>query len=134
MEELYFRTFKKFIAHGTAHREQVKNEKHSVMRMCKLGMIRKAYHRGRVFYELTPKSAPLLEHCRKMLLECAYLEAAISRSLFYNALLHDLRGLDTSHPLAERFMFLGDWQITRPVVPSQLELSILRHYQFLGLA
>lgn len=128
------RLLSKFLPNGTLHREQLKNELHLVRRLCKRGVLKKTYHRGKVFYELTPQAVPLLEHSRKILLEQAQLEASLSRSSFFNALLGDLRFLNEKDPHAKHFMFLGDWQLTKPVVPSQLELSKLRYYQSRGLA
>lgn len=129
-----YRLLSKFLPYGTLHREQVKNELPLVRKLCKRGVLQKAYHRGKVFYELTPQVVPLLEHSRKMLLEQAKLEAALSRASFFDALLGDLRFLNEKDPHAKQFMFLGDWQLTKPVVPSQLELSKLRYYQSRGLA
>lgn len=128
------RFLSKFLPYGTLHREQVKNELLMVQRLCRRGVLKKTFHRGKVFYELTPQAVPLLEHSRKILLEQAQLEAALSRSSFFRALLGDLRFLNEKDPLAKHFMFLGDWQLTKPVVPSQLELSKLRFYQSKGLA
>lgn len=134
MSERLSNTLLKLLSHGTVHRERVKNEWPAILRLCRRGFVQKTYRRGKVFYELTPKSLPLLEHGRRMLLEQAQLEAAVSRSPFYNALLNDVRFMDETSPLAKRFMLLGDWQLTKPVVPSQLELSKLRYYHHLGLA
>lgn len=128
-----YRLLSKFLAHGTLHREQIKNELSVVRKLCRRGILQKSHRRGRVFYELTPQSVPLLEHSRKILLEQAQLEACLSRSTFFDALLGDLRFLNEKDPNAKQFMFLGDWQLTKPVVPSQLELSKLRFYQSKGL-
>lgn len=129
-----YKLLSKFLPYGTLHREQVKNELLMVRQLCRRGVLKKAYHRGKVFYELTPQAVPQLEHSRKILLEQAQLEASLSRSSFFDALLNDLRFLNEKDPHARQFMFLGDWQLTKPVVPSQLELSKLRFYQSRGLA
>jgi hypothetical protein len=42
--------------------------------------------------------------------------------------LGDVRFLDEKNPAANKFLFLGDWQLKRPVVPSQLSLSKYRFY------
>jgi len=47
----------------------------------------------------------------------------------FHTLLDDVRFLDERHAVAEQFKFLGDWQLQRPVVPAQLELSKMRYYQ-----
>lgn len=128
-----YRLLSKFFHYGVLHREQVKNELPLVNKLCRFGVLAKTYHRGKVFYELTPHSIPLLEHSRKILLEQAQVEAASSRSSFFDALLGDLRFLNEKDPRAKQYMLLGDWQLTKPVVPSQLTLSKLRYYQDRGL-
>ncbi len=95
-----------------------------------MGFVQKAYKSGRLFYELTDKALPLLERQRIKLLEDARMQSLIDeRSTFFRALLEDVRFLDEKSPEAEDYIFLGDWQLTRPVVLSQLELAKLRFYR-----
>ncbi|MBI2335872.1 MAG: hypothetical protein HYU97_03825 [Deltaproteobacteria bacterium] len=107
---------------------------HRARNMLKLALqrkiVRKVYRRGRVFYELTEKSIPLLEVLRRQLLEEIKLRQLLyPQSRVYRALLEDLRFLDEKNPRAQEFLFLGDWQLRQPVVPSRLKLSQERFYQ-----
>lgn len=112
------------------HREAVKNDLVAIEHLLRMGFVQKTYKSGRLFYELTDKALPLLEHQRIKLLEDARMHSLIDgRSAFFRALLGDVRFLDEKSPEADEFMFLGDWQLTRPVVPSQLELAKLRFYR-----
>jgi len=47
----------------------------------------------------------------------------------YDALLNELRFLEERNQQMQDFLFLGDWQLQHPVVPSQLELAKLRFYK-----
>lgn len=126
--------FKEMAPEGVLHREGLKNYPKEVKRLERSGLVAKAYRRGRVFYELTPKALPLLEHCRRQLVEEAQLRARMEpRSFLYRSLLEDLRFVDERRPEASEFRFLGDWQLTRPVVVAQLLLSQQRFYQKRGL-
>jgi hypothetical protein len=121
---------KRFSRHGVLHREAVKNDRVALGRLVRKGFVRKAYRSGRLFYELTEKALPLLEGQRMKLLEDARMHALIEgQSAFFRALLEDVRFLDEASPEAEAFVFLGDWQLNRPVVPAQLELARLRFYR-----
>ena len=121
---------RRFARHGVLHREAVKNDRAALGRLMRLGFVRKAYRSGRLFYELTEKAIPLLERQRIKLLEDARIHSIIERrSTFFRALLEDVRFLDETRPEAEEFLFLGDWQLIRPVVSSQLSLAQLRFYR-----
>jgi len=115
---------------GVLHRDEAKNDMEAIERLVYHGLLRK-FHRGKkVFYELTESSVPVLELWRKALLEEVRVLAFLHKppSVFH-ALLDDVRFLDEDHVVAEQFKFLGDWQLQRPVVPAQLELSKIRYYQ-----
>ena len=120
---------KRFARFGVVHREAVKNDQAALKHLISQGFARKAYRSGRVFYELTEKALPLLECQRRKLLEDARMHAIIDeRSAIHRALLDDVRFLNEKNPEARRFLFLGDWQLKKPVVYSQLQLSQLRFY------
>ncbi len=129
------RLFKKFALHGVLERGRVRNEMLVLRSFLRRGLVRKIYMKGRVFYELTKKALPILDHFRLMLLHEAKLKSVISphRAHFYRALFEDVRFLDTSDEEAADFLFLGDWQICREPVWSQLQLSQYRYYQNRGL-
>lgn len=92
--------------------------------------VQKARKKGRVFYELTEKAVPLAEEYRLMLFHKTRIKAQVTpHSKFYRSLLGELRFLDDQHPLVLDYQLLGDWQLTRPLVPSQLALAKLRYYQ-----
>ena len=95
------------------------------------GLVKKVYKKGKVFYELTEAALPLLDGYRKMLLEEAQLNYQLypRRRSFYNALLEDVRFLDTFKPDAQNFQFLGDWRLHESPLPSQLQLAQWRFYQ-----
>ena len=123
-----------FAHHGVVHREAVKNSPTALRRLLRSGFVVKAYKKGKVYYELTDKALPLLELQRRKLVEEVEMRRLLEpKSLLYSSLLGDLRFLDERRPEAKDFLFLGDWQLTRPVVPSQLELSKLRFYHREGL-
>ena len=130
MSYLESRLLTKFARLGVLHREAVKNDLSALRRLVRAGFVQKVYKSGRVFYELTERALPLLESQRKKLLEEVAMRAHLdSRNKVYDALSKDVRFLDEKRPEAKAFLFLGDWQLHRPVVPSQLELAKLRFYQ-----
>lgn len=130
----YLNLFKKFSFDGAVHRDEVKNSLSNLHELVRLGYVQKIFRRGKVFYQLTEKSLPLLEKMRKSLFEQAHLLADLSRSRHgYKALLDDLRFLDEKSEAAREFRFLGDWQLKRPVTLSQLELAQYRYFEQLGL-
>lgn len=129
MNTSYTNILKRFARFGVMHREAVKNDPAALKHLLNQGFARKAYRSGRVFYELTEKALPLLECQRKKLLEDARMQALIDeRSAVHCALLDDVRFLDEKDPEAQKFIFLGDWQLKKPVVPAQLLLAQLRFY------
>jgi hypothetical protein len=92
-------------------------------------MVRKVFHRGKVFYEFTEKALSFLDDYRQGLLaRVKTLSEGFPRAKVYSALLGDLRFLDESHPAAEEFRFLGDWQLKERVVPSQLTLAKVKYF------
>lgn len=129
MNEEIFRLVSHFATYGVLHREGVKNNFPALHQLMKQRFVSKTYKNGRVFYELAPKALPLLEQQRKRLLEGAKLMFLLHpHSSVYSSLTGDVRFLDENRPEARDFLFLGDWQLQRPVVPSQLELAKLRFY------
>ncbi len=124
-----------FSRNGVLHREKVKNNLRDLQKLLRAGLVCKVYKRGRVFFELTERALPLLDLQRKKLVEEARMRALVEgRSPFYTSLLEDLRFFDEKKPMARDFLLLGDWQLLRPVVPSQLELAKFRYYQKEGLS
>lgn len=119
----------KFARHGVLHREAVKNEMAALKRLLRGGFVSKIYKQGRVFYELTEKTLPLLDHHRKKLLAEVEIRATLPKApAFYSALLEDVRFVDEKSPEAKEFLLLGDWQLARPLVPAQLALAKHRFY------
>lgn len=123
-------TIRRLARNGVLHRDEAKNDVKVIERLAYHGLLRKV-HRGRkVFYELTELSVPVLELWRKALLEEVRVLAFLHKSpSIFHVLLDDVRFLDEDHVVAEQFKFLGDWQLQRPVVPAQLELSKMRYYR-----
>jgi len=129
MNASYGNILKRFARFGVVHREAVKNDHAALKHLINQGFARKAYRSGRVFYELTEKALPLLECQRRKLLEDARMHALIDeRSAVHRALLDDVRFLNEKNSEAQKYIFLGDWQLKKPVVKSQLLLSQLRFY------
>ncbi len=124
------RIFDVLARNGVAHRDQVKNYQEAIERLVYHGFARKVCRNKKVFYELTCKALPMIESRRRRILEELSTLAMLHKppSVFH-ALLDDARFLDESHEAAEKFKLLGDWQIQRNIVPSQLELAKLRFYQ-----
>lgn len=130
MYDKMFNLFRRLAQNGALHRDEVKNDMSAIERLVYHGLLRKIHRGKKVFYELTELSVPALELWRKALLEEVRVLAFLHKSpSVFHALLNDVRFLDEKHAAAEQFKFLGDWQLQRPVVPSQLELSKLRYYQ-----
>lgn len=127
--------FEKFGRFGVLPRDSVRNDLSELRYLLKNNFARKAHKKGRVFYELTQKSLPLLEECRQVLLHKATLQSQLTpHSRFYRALLGNLRFLNEKNPCAREFQLLGDWHLMRPVVSSQLKLSQMRYYREQGLS
>ena len=121
----------KFAHFGVLSRGAVKNNLVEVRSLVRHRLLKKTYKKGRVFYELTERSLPVLDSVRVQLLEEAKLRRQLypRRKSMYQALLEDVRFLDTSKKESQDFLFLGDWRLGyEPVVP-QLKLSQLRFYQ-----
>lgn len=120
----------KFFRFSVLPRTAVRNYPSALRDLLHKKLVRRVSKKGRVFYELTEKSLPLLEDYRHILLYRTKLHAQLTpHARFYQALLGDLRFLNDRHPLAKDYQFLGDWQLVRAVVPSQLELAKLRYYE-----
>lgn len=127
--------FSKLTAFGVVSRSQVKNDLPLVRALMKEGLVKKAYKKGKVFYELTEQALPLLEDYRNKLLAEARLNYQLypRRRRFYGSLLEDVRFLDDSKSEAEGFRFLGDWRLFETPLPAQLQLSQWRFYHEKGL-
>jgi len=124
--------FKKLYSYGVLPRASFKSgREHQRLKLAlRRKLVRKIHVRGKVFYELTEKTLPILELLRRQLLEEVKLKQWLyPQSQVYRALLGDLRFLDEKNPRAREFLFLGDWQLRQPVVPSRLKLSQERFYQ-----
>lgn len=120
----------KFFKFAVLPRNAVRNYPSKLKDLLHKNLVQKASKKGRVFYELTEKALPLAENYRLMLFHQTKLNAQVTpHAKFYRALLGELRFFNDKHPLALEYQLLGDWQLTRPVVPSQLELAKLRYYQ-----
>lgn len=128
-----YNLFYKLSHFGALSRDVVKNDVSDLRYLLKNDFVQRVSKKGRVFYELTEKSLPLLEEYRQVLLhEAAFQNKLTPHAKFYRALLGDVRFLDEKNPRAEKFQLLGDWHLTRPVVPSQLKLSQMRYYREQG--
>lgn len=120
---------------GALPRSAVRNDQANLRYLLKNGLARQVVLKGRVFYELTEKALPLLEEYRQVLLhKASLLNRLTPHAKIYRALVNDLRFLDEKNPRAEEFRLLGDWHLTRPVVPSQLKLAQMRYYRQQGLS
>jgi hypothetical protein len=120
---------KKLTKHGVVPFAAVRNYLPELEELKRRELVRKVWNKGRVYYEVTEKALPLLDAFREQLLAEVKKRAFLSpRSKLYSALLGDVRFLDEKNPAANKFLFLGDWQLKRPVVPSQLSLSKYRFY------
>ncbi len=124
----------KLFQFGVLPRDSVKNNSAELKDLLRKKFVQRVSKKGRVFYELTEKSLPLLEEYRNILLHRAkLLDQLQPHAKFYRALLGELRLLNEKHPDASDYQLLGDWQLTRPTVSSQLGLSKFRYYQNKGL-
>jgi hypothetical protein len=122
-------TFSQFARSAVLPREETRNYMAEVKTLLRQGYARKLHVRGRVFYALTNKALPLLEDYRQSLLFSAKVQARLhKRSRFYQALLGDLRFLDEKSKEASAYLFLGDWQLHRPVTELQLDLAKQRYW------
>lgn len=130
-----YNLLQKFSHFGVLPRHATKNDEEELAYFLKNGLVRRVPKKGRVFYELTEKSLPLLEEYRQVLRhKAALLYQLTPHARFFRALLEDLRFLDEKNPRAEEFRLLGDWHLMRPVATSQLKLSQMRYYREQGLA
>ncbi len=130
-----YKLFNKMSHFGALSRSAVKNDRSDLRYLMKNDFVRRVVRKGRVFYELTEKSLPLLDEYRQVLLHKASLRNRLTpHARFYRSLLGDLRFLDEKNPRAGEFLLLGDWHLLRPVVSSQLKLSQMRYYRQQGLS
>jgi len=127
MNDCISRLFARFSRYGVLRREEVKNDLAALQKLVRAGFVQKAMKSGRVFYELTEKSLPLLEQQRRVLMEELRLRSLLDPRLVL--LTEDIRFLDEQSAEADTFRLLGDWQLTRPVVAAELELAKLRFYR-----
>ncbi len=127
--------FEKLSRFGVLPRSAVRNDSDELRCLLRKKLVRKTSKKGRVFYELTHHSLPLLEEQRQVFLhKAALMSQLVPQTKFYRGLLDNLRFLDEKHSESSAFLFLGDWQLTRPVLASQVELSKLRYYVSQGMA
>ena len=127
--------FYKFGKWGLLAAQEVRNHRPAVHALERAGHVQKVYKKGRVFYEVTKQGLSLLDLYRNQLVnEALFGKILHPRSFFFQALLSDLRFLDINDPRAEKFLFLGDWRLTKKPVFSQLKLAQFRYYQARGLA
>lgn len=130
MKELNNNLFSKLARYGVMSRDEVRNDAKAVRSLVRRALIKKVYRRGHVFYQLTEKSLSLLDEYRQLLVHQArFFYKLHPRSVFYHFLLEDLRFLDEKKKEARQFLFLGDWQLTRPPNRYQLALSQLRYFE-----
>lgn len=114
--------------HGISPQYELKNYSEAFKLFLKKGFVQKWWIGKNVFLALTPKALPLLEHYRLLLLHFIAIKAFLHpRSTLYDALLNDLRFLDTTQKEAREFLFLGDWQLHRKPTLIQLQLSQQRY-------
>ena len=124
------RLCRKFSQYGVLHRDEPRGYNKDLMKLIRLKFVQKVHKKGRVFYELTEKGLDLLEEHRKMLVcELKKCTQLFPRKHIYKNLLNDPRFIDEKDPIAQKFLFLGDWQFNRPIVKSQLLLAQNRFYQ-----
>lgn len=125
---------KKLSQFGVSHRSDLKNDLALLKKFLRRKWVVQVFKKGRVYYQLSEKSLALLEEYRQELWHQARLGHMLyPNSNVYRALVEDLRFLDEKHPVAKEFLFLGDWQLKRPVVASQLVLAQYRYYQRQGV-
>ncbi len=128
-----FNLLKKLSRFGVSRRNDLKNDLALLKKFLRRRWVVQVFKNGKVYYQLTEKSLGLLEEYRQELWHQARLGAMLyPNSNAYRALVEDLRFLDEKHVVAKEFLFLGDWQLKRPVVASQLALAQQRYYQRQG--
>lgn len=135
MNKLIFNVLGKFCMYGVVERKAVRNQLNILKELIRHGYVKKIYKKGFVFYELTEKALPLIEIYRyylKVLTEIG-IHFDLRNRKTYEALFGDVRFLDTETKLAQKFLLLGDWQLTRKIVSAQLLLSKHRYYLKKGL-
>lgn len=121
--------FSLFAKYGVLHRDSVKNYADELSALLRQGFVQKRRLKKAVYYQLTPKALPLLDHYRSALLSSAELQAKLHpRSQFYQSLLTDLRFVSEVDEKAQAYLFLGDWQLRRTPTPLQLELVQTRYF------
>lgn len=114
---------------GVLHRSETKNHREELQALLKQGVVQKRRLKRNVYYQLTQKSLPFLEHYRELLVSSVRLQSSLyPRSPFYRSLLNDLRFMPEKDERAEAYLFLGDWQLKRPPTPLQLELAQERYF------
>lgn len=136
MNKSIFNIIGKLCTYGVVERKSVRNEMDIIISMIRRGYVKKIYKRGFVFYELSEKALPLIDSYRLYLKVLAKFGMHFDprNRTTYKALLEDVRFLKTETKLSRKFLFLGDWQLTRETVFAQLLLSKHRYYIKKGLA
>lgn len=128
------RLFGKLAKQGVLSSYEVRGYAEALKSLLAAKLVQPNRKRKKVFYELTDKALPQLENHRlELMAKLKKLSSFSPRSKVYQALLEDVRFLDESKPEAKDFMLLGRWNLTRPVVSSQLLLARYRYFASQGL-
>jgi hypothetical protein len=121
--------FSLLVAQGVLHRDEVQPYERELKNLLYRGLVQRVPKNRRVYYQLTEKALPALElHRQGLVTELKKRSMLFPKNKAYKALLGDTRFLDGNHQVAKEFLFLGDWLLQRPLVPSQLKLSQERYY------
>lgn len=119
---------------GVLSRYETRGYESALRRLLRDAFVEKRRRGKKIFYELAEGAIPYLEAYRlELLAKVKKLSQLHPRSRVYKALLEDVRFLNKAKPEAKAFLFLGDWLLNYPVVPSQLLLAKSRFYAKQGL-
>ena len=130
MNYLNVNPFTLLARHGVLHRGEFTNCRPSLQRLLKKRYVKKAHLHGKVYYQLTENALPLLDDYRNKQLYSVLIQTKLQpRARVYQAMLGDLRFLDEKNAEAQKYMFLGDWQLRRKVTAAQLELAQQRYFE-----
>ena len=130
MDKKTYKLFRQLARYGVLHRDEVGGHEDALKRLQRTALVVRVPKRRRVYYELTEHGLETVELYRQQLVKELETRAALfPRSKCYRALLEDVRFLDETRPEAQEFMLLGDWQLSRPLVPAQLTLAKQRYYE-----
>ena len=122
--------FEKLVKNGVANPTDLRNFFAELLSLQRQGLVVKKRKGAKVYYELSDSALPLLNTYREMLLNEAKVEAYLRpKNQQLKALLEDLRFLNPRTETAEKYKFLGDWQLKYPVLPNHLKLAHLKYYE-----